>query len=151
MLHYIAKNPKNTKVYQKMVESCKYFFIKNPILIISKLRYIHNGWETRVNETWKSIDMNKILCKLWITFELRVVPENVNNTSVASAVVPKIYQCNFKRLLLCDQVISLKEHMILCSSVKELRLERVIVKNEDCTLVTLEKLIEQLPKIKRII
>uniref|UniRef100_A0A914XZB8 Uncharacterized protein n=1 Tax=Panagrolaimus superbus TaxID=310955 RepID=A0A914XZB8_9BILA len=25
IMYYIAKNPKNSKIYQKMVQSCKYF------------------------------------------------------------------------------------------------------------------------------
>uniref|UniRef100_A0AC34FN25 Uncharacterized protein n=1 Tax=Panagrolaimus sp. ES5 TaxID=591445 RepID=A0AC34FN25_9BILA len=39
IMHYMAMNPKNAKIYQKLIRSCKYFFVKNQILVISSLQY----------------------------------------------------------------------------------------------------------------
>uniref|UniRef100_A0A914Z2W4 Uncharacterized protein n=1 Tax=Panagrolaimus superbus TaxID=310955 RepID=A0A914Z2W4_9BILA len=146
-MHYIAKNPKNAKVYQKMIKRCKYFFVKNPILVLSHLSHSQNGWSTWVNETWKSIDINKISAKLWITGLLHVSPANVSNDSVVSSIISKIYQCDFKRLSLDNQVISLNEFIFLCLSAKYLTLERVTVKNNDGTVVAFENIIERLPQL----
>uniref|UniRef100_A0A914YWV3 Uncharacterized protein n=1 Tax=Panagrolaimus superbus TaxID=310955 RepID=A0A914YWV3_9BILA len=99
---------------------------------------------------WKSIEMNKLSFKLWITGTLRVLPENVSNDYVASSIISKIYQCDVKRLALRDQVISLNELSFLCSSVKDLELYCVTVKNDDGTVVAFEKLVEQLPNAKEI-
>uniref|UniRef100_A0A914YYE0 Uncharacterized protein n=1 Tax=Panagrolaimus superbus TaxID=310955 RepID=A0A914YYE0_9BILA len=148
IMHYIAKNPKNATVYQKMIKRCKYFFIKNPILVFSWLRYGQNGWETTVKDDWKSIDMNKLSSKLWITDGLMVYPEDVSN--VASSIIPKIYRCDVKRLDLENQVISLNELIFLCSSVKELDLLRITVKNDDDTVVLFEEFVKQLPQLNRI-
>uniref|UniRef100_A0A914Y245 Uncharacterized protein n=1 Tax=Panagrolaimus superbus TaxID=310955 RepID=A0A914Y245_9BILA len=149
-MHYIAKNPKNSEVYEKMVKKCKYFFIKNSILVIDKLYYNHNGWKTLIKDDMKSVDINKLLCKLWITDELHVYPEILSKNSIVSSIIPKIYQCDAKHLSLHDQNISLNEFMFLCSSVKNLRLNEVTIKNEDGTEVSFDKLIKQLPQIKEI-
>uniref|UniRef100_A0A914Z1C4 Uncharacterized protein n=1 Tax=Panagrolaimus superbus TaxID=310955 RepID=A0A914Z1C4_9BILA len=151
MMHYIAKNPKNSKGYQKMVKSCKYFFVKNPILILSDLRYTQNGWKTYDNKTWKSIDIDRISCKLWITDKHEVVPTNDSNNYIASSIIAKIYQCDFKYLFLSNQFISLHELIFLCSSVEALHFSIVNVKNDDGTVVSFDKLIEQLPNVKKVI
>uniref|UniRef100_A0AC34FWQ4 Uncharacterized protein n=1 Tax=Panagrolaimus sp. ES5 TaxID=591445 RepID=A0AC34FWQ4_9BILA len=36
-MYYIAMNPKSAEVYQKLVKSCKFFYIKNPILVVPRL------------------------------------------------------------------------------------------------------------------
>uniref|UniRef100_A0A914P6M7 Uncharacterized protein n=1 Tax=Panagrolaimus davidi TaxID=227884 RepID=A0A914P6M7_9BILA len=41
---YMAKNPKTAELYQKVIQTCKYFFAKNSILVISSLlSYGKNG------------------------------------------------------------------------------------------------------------
>uniref|UniRef100_A0A914YK29 Uncharacterized protein n=1 Tax=Panagrolaimus superbus TaxID=310955 RepID=A0A914YK29_9BILA len=149
IMYYIAKNPKNTEGYQKMVKSCKHFFIKNSILIIFGLRYNQNGWETWIKNGWKNIDMNRISCKLWITYRIRVYPDNKINGTFASSVVPKIYRCDAKCLILYNQIISFNKLMFLCSSVEHLDLHRVNVKYNDGTQVSFEKLVEGLPQLTK--
>uniref|UniRef100_A0A914YL25 Uncharacterized protein n=1 Tax=Panagrolaimus superbus TaxID=310955 RepID=A0A914YL25_9BILA len=133
-----------------MIKNCKYFFIKTPILVISDLIYDRNGWETEVNKTLKSIDINTISSKLWITYQLCICQRNFTNNSLASSIIPKIYQCDATYLSLSDQVITLNEFIILCSSVIDLTSHQVTVKNDDGTVVLFEKLTKQLPKLKSI-
>uniref|UniRef100_A0AC34FGX2 Uncharacterized protein n=1 Tax=Panagrolaimus sp. ES5 TaxID=591445 RepID=A0AC34FGX2_9BILA len=38
IMYYMAMNPKSAEVYQKLVKSCKYFYIKNPIVVVPDLR-----------------------------------------------------------------------------------------------------------------
>uniref|UniRef100_A0A914YJ44 Uncharacterized protein n=1 Tax=Panagrolaimus superbus TaxID=310955 RepID=A0A914YJ44_9BILA len=120
-----------------MIKRCKYFFVKNPVLIIHDLDY-------------QDIDMNKLSSKLWITNELFVSPETVSNDCVASLIVPKIYRCDVKRLNLYNLIISLNELIFICSSVKELHLHRVTVKNDNGTLVAFEELLEKLSYVEGI-
>uniref|UniRef100_A0A914Z6N7 Uncharacterized protein n=1 Tax=Panagrolaimus superbus TaxID=310955 RepID=A0A914Z6N7_9BILA len=148
IMHYIAKNPKNAKVYQKMIRSCKYFFTKNPLLIISHLTFDGYGWRTWIKNDLKIVDINRFSSKLWIKESLSVSTENVS--IVASSIVSKIYRSDFKILTLLYQSISLNDLLIFCSSVNGLTLKRVAVKNYDDTVVPFEKVIEQLPKVKTI-
>uniref|UniRef100_A0AC34FXG0 Uncharacterized protein n=1 Tax=Panagrolaimus sp. ES5 TaxID=591445 RepID=A0AC34FXG0_9BILA len=43
IVHYIAKNPSNQDTYDEMIQCCKYFFIKNPIIPLTKLS-MRDGW-----------------------------------------------------------------------------------------------------------
>uniref|UniRef100_A0A914Z4G3 Uncharacterized protein n=1 Tax=Panagrolaimus superbus TaxID=310955 RepID=A0A914Z4G3_9BILA len=150
-MHYITKNPKNTEGYQKMVQSCKYFFLKNPILIIFGLNYSQTGWTASIKNGYKNIDKNTILCKLWITDTIRVYRDNIINGTFDSSIIPKIYRCAVKYLSLYEQIISLNEFTFLCSSAERLTLEEVTVKNDDGIEVAFENLIKKLPQLKGIV
>uniref|UniRef100_A0A914Y263 Uncharacterized protein n=1 Tax=Panagrolaimus superbus TaxID=310955 RepID=A0A914Y263_9BILA len=140
-MHYIARNPKNAKVYQKLVQSCKYFFIKNPILVYEGISFDICWYD--INENW--LMMNQTSCKLWITHYLQITPRNHEDIPHASSLIPKIYQFDLFDLNLSILTISYNVFMSLCSSVKTLSLNRATVKNDDGTVVSFEKIIEQLP------
>uniref|UniRef100_A0A914PL00 Uncharacterized protein n=1 Tax=Panagrolaimus davidi TaxID=227884 RepID=A0A914PL00_9BILA len=92
IIYYILKNPKSAKFYQKMVQSCKYFFIKNPIIVIdTKLWFCdENRWETES----KQYDITKVTCKFWITGDLFIESNSLNinenmDKNMVSLIVPK--------------------------------------------------------------
>uniref|UniRef100_A0A914P5B5 Uncharacterized protein n=1 Tax=Panagrolaimus davidi TaxID=227884 RepID=A0A914P5B5_9BILA len=53
-------------------------------------------------------------------------------------------------LYLSDLIISYNDFLFISSNVESIGLTRVVVKNEDATIVPLEKLVKALPKIKYI-
>uniref|UniRef100_A0AC34FQN9 Uncharacterized protein n=1 Tax=Panagrolaimus sp. ES5 TaxID=591445 RepID=A0AC34FQN9_9BILA len=150
IIHYIAMNPKTSEFYQKMSQSCKYFFIKNPILIVPRLSVTYFGeWNLRFNN--KSVDFKNISSKIWITCNIDVDNDDNNGDDkyFSSNVVPYIYQCDIKELTLCYQIISYNDFIFLASKCEALWFwYGVTVVNEDDTGVPLEKLIEAAPKIK---
>uniref|UniRef100_A0A914PDB1 Uncharacterized protein n=1 Tax=Panagrolaimus davidi TaxID=227884 RepID=A0A914PDB1_9BILA len=149
IMHYIAKNPKSSKLYQKLVQSCKYFFLKNPILIFYKLRYINGGWDVmaEAEHGWKCIDIKNILIKCWITKGLYGF---TGNNRIVSSLIPKLYKCDAKRLDLLNQIITFDELLFLASNAEEIDFDEVVVKYENGSVVPLEKVVEVLPKIKTI-
>uniref|UniRef100_A0A914PK92 Uncharacterized protein n=1 Tax=Panagrolaimus davidi TaxID=227884 RepID=A0A914PK92_9BILA len=49
-MYYITMNPKTPKVHQKLIKTCKHFFIKNPILVVFELCFDdENGWHAMFN------------------------------------------------------------------------------------------------------
>uniref|UniRef100_A0AC35FVQ7 Maturase K n=1 Tax=Panagrolaimus sp. PS1159 TaxID=55785 RepID=A0AC35FVQ7_9BILA len=98
IMHYLAKYPKSAKLYQKLVQSCKYFFLMNPILILSELRYTNAGWEAMTEDGWKRLDINNILSKCWITEGL--YGYTWHNNHLVSSLIPNIYKCDAKRFYL---------------------------------------------------
>uniref|UniRef100_A0AC34FGT1 Uncharacterized protein n=1 Tax=Panagrolaimus sp. ES5 TaxID=591445 RepID=A0AC34FGT1_9BILA len=149
IMHYMAMNPKNAEVYQKLVKSYKYFFVNNPILVLSDLHYIFDGWKTKkINGDWKGIDIKNSSCKLWITDS--VVVFSVNDNTVASSFISQIYQCSVKYLTLWYQITSYDEFSVLASAFENLEFIEVTVKYDDGAVVPFEKLVEQLRNVKKI-
>uniref|UniRef100_A0AC34FMP1 Uncharacterized protein n=1 Tax=Panagrolaimus sp. ES5 TaxID=591445 RepID=A0AC34FMP1_9BILA len=148
IMHYMAMNPKNAEVYRKLIQSCKYFFAKNPILVISDLRYSTNQWKTRVNGNWKNIRMDDISSKVWITDSFNASTEHEIDKTVVASIISKIYQCNVKNLSLCDEILSYDDIMVIAAGVEHLNFVHVTVKHGDGTVVPVEKLVEQFPRVK---
>uniref|UniRef100_A0A914PG81 Uncharacterized protein n=1 Tax=Panagrolaimus davidi TaxID=227884 RepID=A0A914PG81_9BILA len=60
IIYYIAKNPSNAKAWQKLIQCCKYFFAKNPILVIDELIYAGKGkWEAFLFSKAKVVYLHK--------------------------------------------------------------------------------------------
>uniref|UniRef100_A0A914P5N4 Uncharacterized protein n=1 Tax=Panagrolaimus davidi TaxID=227884 RepID=A0A914P5N4_9BILA len=70
--------------------------------------------------------------------------------SSLSPIFPKLYKTDCKELILCDLPISYNDFLFLSSNVENIVLTFVVVKNEDGSIVPLEKLVKSLPKIKDI-
>uniref|UniRef100_A0A914XRX3 Uncharacterized protein n=1 Tax=Panagrolaimus superbus TaxID=310955 RepID=A0A914XRX3_9BILA len=138
IMHYIAKNPKNTKSYEKSVKSCKYFFVQNPILVLDSLMYWRNEWSNgSFTEDWTFTDPSTFRAKIWVNDSINIHPKSSENY-IASSIIPKIYpKCGVIGLDLQDQIISCRELMYLCHSVKTLGLECVSVLDDGGTPLSL--------------
>uniref|UniRef100_A0A914QDM8 Uncharacterized protein n=1 Tax=Panagrolaimus davidi TaxID=227884 RepID=A0A914QDM8_9BILA len=149
IMHYIAKNPKSVKLYQKLVQSCKYFFLKNPILILYELRYTNFGWGamSEAKDGWKGLDINNISSKFWITEGFYGF---TGSNHLVSSMIPKLYKCDAKWLDLVNQIITFDELLFLASNAEHFDSDGVVVKYGDDSVVPLEKVVEALPKIKTI-
>uniref|UniRef100_A0AC34FS39 Uncharacterized protein n=1 Tax=Panagrolaimus sp. ES5 TaxID=591445 RepID=A0AC34FS39_9BILA len=97
---YMAKNPKLTiKFYQKIVKTCKYVFIENPIIHFHCLQFDdENGWQTCIDnrceratsdEPYCEIDMdlNKLQAKINVDFDLGI---DSTDPTIASSLIPKL-------------------------------------------------------------
>uniref|UniRef100_A0AC35GMM5 Uncharacterized protein n=1 Tax=Panagrolaimus sp. PS1159 TaxID=55785 RepID=A0AC35GMM5_9BILA len=156
VIYYMIKNPSHAKIYEKLIHCCKYFFSKNPIIVIQRLKFDHdgNGWKVVRNGIPTKIDITSVSKKLWITNALYVYDiEDITNETpmfmnLASSVVPKFYKCDVTRLSLTKQNIFFNEYLMLALNVKVLAFVDVIVKNLDGTLISVEKLVEGASKLK---
>uniref|UniRef100_A0A914NYP3 Uncharacterized protein n=1 Tax=Panagrolaimus davidi TaxID=227884 RepID=A0A914NYP3_9BILA len=134
VIFYIAKNPKTAKLYLK---TCKYFFVKNPIIIINRLEHFHGKW--RVKE--KPLDLTKYSCKYWITDEIYDFGNEFVDKNILSPIIPKLYQCDVRHLSLSDQIISFSDLSLLISSAEEIDLYDVIVKLADGSDVPVDDIV----------
>uniref|UniRef100_A0A914QT93 Uncharacterized protein n=1 Tax=Panagrolaimus davidi TaxID=227884 RepID=A0A914QT93_9BILA len=148
ILHHIAKNPKTWKLYQKMIRTCKYFFVKNPILVIRCLSH-NKGDEWSADQLL--IDLNKLKCKFWVTEEISVFPVVEDyNQNVLSSIIPKLYKCDVIFLNLTGQTISYCDLSFVISDAEKINFEDVTLKDENGEILPLEKLIEASIKAQRI-
>uniref|UniRef100_A0A914NX89 Uncharacterized protein n=1 Tax=Panagrolaimus davidi TaxID=227884 RepID=A0A914NX89_9BILA len=156
MIHYIAKNPSSTKVYQKMIQSGKYFFEKNPVLVVSKLDTCKDNVNSlicsnTVDECKKNtekccvkIDIAKVFSKIWITDKLSVTDGAKNFTSVFCS---KLYRCEIDFLGICRKVIMFDDLLLFTSSAKKILLcDNQIIFNEGKP-VMLNTILESSPNV----
>uniref|UniRef100_A0AC34GZK8 Uncharacterized protein n=1 Tax=Panagrolaimus sp. ES5 TaxID=591445 RepID=A0AC34GZK8_9BILA len=134
IMHYMAMNPKNAK---------------NPILVISYLCYDKNGWAVSNNGNLKSINLNNISSKLWITRYVDLNPVSAEDKSV-TLIIPKIHQCDARWLNITNLNVSFNELMVFNSNVECSRLIHVNVKYENGRNMAFEKFFELFPKIERL-
>uniref|UniRef100_A0A914XUK8 Uncharacterized protein n=1 Tax=Panagrolaimus superbus TaxID=310955 RepID=A0A914XUK8_9BILA len=99
IVFYMAKNPPLTGVHRRMLKSCKYFFIKNPIIHFHCLQYDDkNGWKTCISrsclyqgkEKYRKINLklDKIQSKIFVFFALNI---SSSNPTFAASLIPKMY------------------------------------------------------------
>uniref|UniRef100_A0A914QPN1 F-box domain-containing protein n=1 Tax=Panagrolaimus davidi TaxID=227884 RepID=A0A914QPN1_9BILA len=136
IMYYILKNPTTTKLYQKMIQTCKYFFIKNPIIVSSKFPYSHSLDKWCIGKT--RFDFSQLICKYWIT-------ENYNFASV----LPKIYKCDAKKMCICDQIISFNDLSVFTKTAEDIYFITVTVKDSDDSIVPFEKMFEAFIHVKK--
>ena len=55
-IYYMAKNPTSLPVYQKLIQSCKYFFAKNPIIVVFNIPVYK--WDYKICEDRKPTSSN---------------------------------------------------------------------------------------------
>uniref|UniRef100_A0AC34FKE2 F-box protein n=1 Tax=Panagrolaimus sp. ES5 TaxID=591445 RepID=A0AC34FKE2_9BILA len=171
IMHYMAMNPPSAEVYEKLVKSCKYFFVKNPILVLSNLHFKFNEWGTLVEcfegpyrYKWTKVDVSSH--KFWITESFTVDPKVPNfdsdddadgdsnnaviNYHLIAPVIPRIYHCNVKYLTMFNQVMLYNELMVLAPAIEKLHFNGVYIYEQDGALVSFEKLVDLFPKVKSI-
>uniref|UniRef100_A0A914PPE1 Uncharacterized protein n=1 Tax=Panagrolaimus davidi TaxID=227884 RepID=A0A914PPE1_9BILA len=141
---YIAKNPITWKLYQKMVKTCKFFFVKNPILVVDKyLCYYGSKWTMEK----APYDMDQTTSKLWITSDLNVSPKysitaETKDRNILTSIIPKLYRCDVRVLFLLNQDISYHDLPFLTSSAESVFFNQVVVKHEDGSNVDVQKIVE---------
>uniref|UniRef100_A0A914QH66 Uncharacterized protein n=1 Tax=Panagrolaimus davidi TaxID=227884 RepID=A0A914QH66_9BILA len=137
VIFYVAKNPKTAELYLKMVKTCKYFFVKQPIIIVPNLRDGNGKW--RCGEV--PLNLTKYNCKYWITGEIYASASEFVDKNIFSPIIPKLYRCDVKCLYLFDQVISYHDLSLLITSAKRIRFDNVVVKHADSSDVPLEDIV----------
>uniref|UniRef100_A0AC35GFY6 Uncharacterized protein n=1 Tax=Panagrolaimus sp. PS1159 TaxID=55785 RepID=A0AC35GFY6_9BILA len=152
------QNPPSPYIYNKLVQCCKQFFVKNPILIISVLNY--HKEENDDEGVWEFsyggeiVNLEALGSKMWFINDISVVGENpvvLDSKLISSFVIPKTYRSDAREVSISDQIMSFNEFKLLVSSVKEsMYLRRVTVKHEDGSTVQVEKIIESCTNVKRI-
>uniref|UniRef100_A0A914QAY3 Uncharacterized protein n=1 Tax=Panagrolaimus davidi TaxID=227884 RepID=A0A914QAY3_9BILA len=143
LIFYITANPKIAELYLKMIKTCKYFFVKNPILVIDRRLNYYCQWT--IAET--PYDLNRTTSKLWIADGLFVFPKSfitaeTKDQNILTSIIPKLYQCHVRVLSLHKQVMSSQDLPLLISSAKRICFDQVVVKNEDGSNVDVQKVVE---------
>uniref|UniRef100_A0A914PA28 Uncharacterized protein n=1 Tax=Panagrolaimus davidi TaxID=227884 RepID=A0A914PA28_9BILA len=155
MIYYISRNPLSPKVYQKLVRTCKYFFIKNSILIFHCLYLEDGNWKTCSikkcygrPETCKyrkiDCDLRKVQGKIWIHCRLHI---SSSESNIASSIISKIYNADVKKLHLDGQNITFNDLLFLSKKLRQIKLYQSYVFYENRVEVPYEIVLANLPII----
>uniref|UniRef100_A0A914P2J0 Uncharacterized protein n=1 Tax=Panagrolaimus davidi TaxID=227884 RepID=A0A914P2J0_9BILA len=154
LIYYISKNPSSAKVYQKTIQSCKYFFEKNPVLVVSKLKVCKRNVECDIcfndfiecikneGKCCVKIDIAKLSSKIWFCDELDIADGAKN---FASVLCSKLYRCEINRLKITNKVILFDDLRLLTASAKEIVLCANKITFNDGKPVMLDKILESSP------
>uniref|UniRef100_A0AC34GTQ1 FBD domain-containing protein n=1 Tax=Panagrolaimus sp. ES5 TaxID=591445 RepID=A0AC34GTQ1_9BILA len=155
VMYYVLKNPKSPKQWKKAVQTCKWFFDENPIIVIPCLHFDRNytfdGYATcstgDCNDVHdRHINLMNGQYKIWITQNLDIK----NEANVAQSLVSRIFKCDAKTANLRNQVLtSFKEFLFLIPEVVDLSFYGVIKEN-DSKFVSFDKILKHLPKLEEI-
>uniref|UniRef100_A0A914QIC0 Uncharacterized protein n=1 Tax=Panagrolaimus davidi TaxID=227884 RepID=A0A914QIC0_9BILA len=136
IIFYISKNPTTSKLYQKMILTCKYFFIKNPVIVSSSYSYSRDLDKCCIEKI--QFDLSQLICKYWIT-------ENFDSTSI----LPKLYKCDARKVNLINKVISFKDLSMFATFAEDITLETITVKDSNGSILPFEKVFEAFINAKK--
>lgn len=151
IIHYINSNPSTPNVYQKLVTACKYFFIKNPVLIIDEIDISVNFSKIKLFNQKKeeeNVNFSRIFIKLWITKKIRVYQPD---RKVASRIASKIWRCDVLEVKITNQKMSLKKFILYFSSAKICFIGPLTVYNSNRKRISFEKYITNLKNVEHLI
>uniref|UniRef100_A0A914Q710 Uncharacterized protein n=1 Tax=Panagrolaimus davidi TaxID=227884 RepID=A0A914Q710_9BILA len=176
IIYYMVMNPSTPKCYNKLIQCCKHFFERNPIIVVKNLIF-YDCDEPFESQTkicplrececqhfgcCVHIDIYKFINKFWLTSELEFDFSTTsefgpgfssnNNPNYISTLCSKIFQCDIVKLELEEKVIYYEDFKLLALSAKEILLDDVEViynKEDDDDNVMLEKILEACPKVKK--
>uniref|UniRef100_A0AC35FQI1 Uncharacterized protein n=1 Tax=Panagrolaimus sp. PS1159 TaxID=55785 RepID=A0AC35FQI1_9BILA len=88
-------------------------------------------------------------CKHWVYG--RIYSQKKLPKTAFSFMIPKFYRCDIQKLHIVNQILSFNEYELLTSDniIEDLRLEHVYINNPDGTLITADKLLENLQNVKK--
>uniref|UniRef100_A0A914RE77 Uncharacterized protein n=1 Tax=Panagrolaimus davidi TaxID=227884 RepID=A0A914RE77_9BILA len=129
IIFYVLKNPTTTKLYQNLIQTCKYFFVKNPIIVSPNYSYSRDLGKWCIKKT--PFDFSQLICKFWIT-------ENYN----ISSILPKLYKCDAKKVTFQNEVISFYDLPLFTKTAEDITFNEITVKDSDGSIVPFEKIFE---------
>uniref|UniRef100_A0A914QM75 Uncharacterized protein n=1 Tax=Panagrolaimus davidi TaxID=227884 RepID=A0A914QM75_9BILA len=155
IIYYAAMNPSTPKVYNKMIQCCKYFFEINSILVgkFEESKLCSND-ESECLDNFEQccveIDISKITSKLWLINKL-CDDDETHIPNFTGLICSKLYQCDINLLALEHQNVLFDNFKILVSSVKTIVFEDLTITDSNGSVVMLESIFEALPNVKNFI
>uniref|UniRef100_A0AC35GSU2 DUF38 domain-containing protein n=1 Tax=Panagrolaimus sp. PS1159 TaxID=55785 RepID=A0AC35GSU2_9BILA len=149
VIFYIAKNPTSAKLYKKLIETCKYFFWKNPILVTYYLTYKNNEMKASFSEYERHVCLKNVPYKFWVSGYCCIV-DGVDSSfkkDLVSSFLPRIYRCKLRSLTLRNQKLTTDEFSFLAAKTRRVIFIDLTVVNRDGKEIAFEKLVELIPEV----
>uniref|UniRef100_A0AC35FCZ9 DUF3822 family protein n=1 Tax=Panagrolaimus sp. PS1159 TaxID=55785 RepID=A0AC35FCZ9_9BILA len=143
IIYYITHTPSSSKGYQKLQQTCKYYYFKKQLIIFDNFKW--SAMQKACRNHMYLIDLENSAYKIWLTKELTIYGQN--DEDFITSLMPRIYKSNISTLKLCYHNISFKDYKILSENVHYLTINDSMIVKDDGTFLPLEEMIELLPKL----
>ena len=153
IVHYILKHPTSHRLWKKLIQTCKHFFSKNPILVVDSLWHKYGdtlSWTISLNDEIVPIEIEECPCKLWITSIFTAVLDDV--PQLVSVTLPKVYRCELTELRLQGMTLSYEEFQFLTSShtIETLKTANLILQHYHGRMVDIDEVLQLVPRAKSV-
>uniref|UniRef100_A0A914Y3Q0 Uncharacterized protein n=1 Tax=Panagrolaimus superbus TaxID=310955 RepID=A0A914Y3Q0_9BILA len=145
IMKYILKNA-TPKAWKKLIQTCKYFFPKNPVFPVYDLQADDNGkWHGDDGR----INTNNPVAKLWLYNILFAFHSGLSPTTISS-LIPKLSNCSLKAVLFTGQNLTWNEFQFLTSSgsIEWFDFCDCTLKYSDGKFVTFDKVLENFKNVE---
>uniref|UniRef100_A0A914PIM2 Uncharacterized protein n=1 Tax=Panagrolaimus davidi TaxID=227884 RepID=A0A914PIM2_9BILA len=147
ILYYAAKNATSSTMFQKLLQTCKYFFIVNPVVFVPLLMCCSGSWDAcnYGGKVWFQFkDSQTLNFKVWIQHQF------LNFNGNVSRIFPWIYKSDAKFIQFGPYMpcMTFDEFMCIAGNAEELTMFSPSVKYSNGEIVLLEDIIKNLPKLK---
>uniref|UniRef100_A0AC35GL93 Uncharacterized protein n=1 Tax=Panagrolaimus sp. PS1159 TaxID=55785 RepID=A0AC35GL93_9BILA len=147
IVYYAAKNATSLAMFQKLLHTCKYFFIVNPVVIVPMLTCYSGIWEACYyggKKCFQFKDSQTFNFKIWTPHYFTNLHCNV------SQIFPWIYKNDANIIQFGPNMpcLTFDEFMYIAGNAKMLRMFSGSVKYSNGENVLLEDIVKNLPKLK---
>uniref|UniRef100_A0AC34FLR2 Uncharacterized protein n=1 Tax=Panagrolaimus sp. ES5 TaxID=591445 RepID=A0AC34FLR2_9BILA len=152
IMYYMAKNPSTSTSYLKLIQSCKYFFEKNPIIVVNTMGEIHlcsnDEYACEENENKCCVYPDYFaIPKFWIIHDLQLYNNAVHIPDFTSFLRPKLFRSEVLFLTIVDKTVYFDDFVLLAGCAKLVDLRSVEMIHEDGSVVMLEEIIDVIPNV----
>uniref|UniRef100_A0AC34FWC6 Uncharacterized protein n=1 Tax=Panagrolaimus sp. ES5 TaxID=591445 RepID=A0AC34FWC6_9BILA len=117
-MYYMAVNPSTPEAYNKLIQCCKYFFEKNPILVAARMRDQTTICTKEYCEDDKKCcviyDITKTSSKLWLTHDL-----NLHGYDGSLNFIPllrkKLFRYQIPNLIIFTKIVTIDDFKFVAS------------------------------------
>ena len=150
IINIILKSKENPLIYEKLIQTCKYFFTKNPVLVINYL-YIHtceNKLSVQTHRHQRDVEFYGT-GKLWCC-EILGISETCSTR--LSPFISRIYKCDLESLCLSKLSIAYNDYLKLLGdgSLSKLYLTYVNVLFQNGDIAPFEAVVDKLTDVKKL-
>ena len=149
IMYYISKNW-TAEVYQKMIQTCKYFFAVHRIIVLEGLDHMESKKSIMRKKKQLQIEncvIDLTSTKLWITGELFIAYDCKH----LSFLVPFIYRWDIYDLYMFEQILSIKKFSKISRKVQTLDLYGEQLYTSDDYFATLSDILALTPDVETVI
>ena len=148
IVYYMAQNPASAVVYQKLIQSCKYFYPKNPIIVADEIIFHENKVVIRTRKEFKffeTFDTKQFFCKFWFVIEVLILKMD---SLAIEFLHNKMFRTNRLRFVSVPVVVEQVLTPEVVQSVKTAYFSNTIPEYADGTPVPVQKVLELFPNIE---